>query len=79
MSRAGLRELLDSIADMRCLHTIILRNNAIDDNYCDELETLFMNWRLTSVDLSDNNIGKIAINTISKVLKEKVNHLEWLE
>lgn len=36
-SRAGFRELLDSIADMRCLHTIILRNNGIDDNYCEEL------------------------------------------
>jgi hypothetical protein len=22
---------------MRCLHTIILKNNGIDDNYCEEL------------------------------------------
>ncbi len=32
-----MREFVESIADMRCLHTVILRNNGIDDTYIDEL------------------------------------------
>ena len=32
-----MREFVESIADMRCLHTVILRNNGIDDTYTDEL------------------------------------------
>jgi hypothetical protein len=36
-SRAGFREFLEGIEDMRCLSTIVLKNNGINDNYIEEL------------------------------------------
>lgn len=36
-SRAGLREFLEGIEDMRCLSTIILKNNGINDDFIEEL------------------------------------------
>ena len=32
-----MREFVESIADMRCLHTVILKNNGIDDSYSEEI------------------------------------------
>ena len=32
-SKAGLKELLESIVDMRCLSALVLRNNGINDIY----------------------------------------------
>ena len=39
-SRAGLREFLEGIEDMRCLSTIILKNNGINDDFIEELGRL---------------------------------------
>jgi hypothetical protein len=36
-SRAAFREFLESIADMRCLNSLILSNNGIDDTYLEEI------------------------------------------
>jgi hypothetical protein len=36
-SRAGFREFLEGIEDMRCLSTIILSNNGINDDFIEEL------------------------------------------
>lgn len=36
-SRAGLREFLEGIEDMRCLSTVILKNNGINDDFIEEL------------------------------------------
>ena len=32
-----MKELVDSIADMRCLSCVILQNNGIDESYLEEL------------------------------------------
>lgn len=36
-SRAAFREFLESIADMRCLKSLVLSNNGIDDSYLEEI------------------------------------------
>lgn len=43
------------------------------------LELLFSYWRISSIDLSGNRIGRLGANAIAKTLKEKGDHLEWLE
>jgi Ran GTPase-activating protein (RanGAP) involved in mRNA processing and transport len=78
-SRAAFREFLESIADMRCLETLILRNNGIDDTYVDELEIIFSNPRITHIDLSGNLIDKQGALVIGKCLKEGEEHLKWLD
>lgn len=37
---------------MRCLHSLILQNNGIDDGFIDEIDTLFKLTRITKIDLS---------------------------
>ena len=49
-----MRDLLEAIQDMRCLHTLVLQNNGIDDDYTEELEVLFNIKRITRIDLSRN-------------------------
>lgn len=43
---------------MRCLSSLILRNNGIDDTFIEEIDILFNNTRITRLDLSGNEIGK---------------------
>jgi len=64
---------------MRCLHTVILRNNGIDDTYNEEINNLLFNWRIVSVDLSRNNIGKQGALALSKSLKDNGGHIEWID
>jgi Leucine Rich repeat len=77
-SRAGFREFLEGIEDMRCLTTVILRNNGISDEHLEELEILFSNERIKKIDLSGNAIGKQGALAIARKMKE-VSHIEWLE
>lgn len=77
-SRAGFREFLEGIEDMRCLTTLVLRNNAISDEHLEELEILFSNERIKKIDLSGNAIGKQGALAIARKLKE-FSHIEWLE
>lgn len=83
-SRAGLREFLEGIEDMRCLSTVTLKNNGINDDFIEELgipflqEMLFSNERVKSIDLSGNDIGKQGALAITRKLKE-FTHIEWLE
>ena len=64
---------------MRCLSSLILQNNGINESHSDELEILFLNKRLVCLDLSKNNINKSTIMKLAKILKETVSHIEWLE
>lgn len=77
-TRAGFREFLEGIEDMRCLSTVVLRNNGIDDEYIEELEMLLSNERLKKIDLSNNDIGKQGALAIARKLRE-VSHIEWIE
>ena len=67
------------MSDMRCLSSIILQNNGINESHQDEIEALFLNKRLISIDLSRNNIEKSSIMKLARILKETVSHIEWLE
>jgi Ran GTPase-activating protein (RanGAP) involved in mRNA processing and transport len=64
---------------MRCLSTIVLRNNGINDSNVDELEVLFKMNRIKKIDLSQNDIDKAGASTIGKILKTEVTHLTWIE
>ena len=41
-SRAAFREFLESIADMRCLKSIVLCNNGIDETFLEEISKILM-------------------------------------
>lgn len=73
-----MKELLESISEMRCLTAITLRNNGIDDSYLDELECLFRNTRITAIDLSNNRLNRSFAVRFGKLFKE-ITHLEWLK
>lgn len=45
-SRAAFREFLESISDMRCLKSLILSNNGIDDTYLEEISKIFHTFHL---------------------------------
>lgn len=77
ISRAALREMIEGVEDMRCLNTMILKGNGIDDEYIEEIEMLLSNERITTIDLSTNEIGKLGAQAIARKLKE-TNHLVWL-
>lgn len=78
-TNAAFREFVDSINDMRCLNTLILKNNGIDDDHLKELESIFDNKKITKLDLSKNEIGKKGCLMIANSLKSKNKHLQWLD
>ena len=43
------------------------------------IDNLLYNWRIVSVDLSRNNIGKTGALALSKTLKDNGGHIEWIE
>lgn len=49
-SRAAFREMIECTQDMRCLSTLILRNNGIDDECLEELDMIFENPTITRID-----------------------------
>lgn len=73
-----MKELLDSVLDMRCLRSLILQNNGIDDTYVDEINVLFNLTQIQKIDLSRNEMGRGAGMAIANLLKS-ISHLEWLE
>lgn len=78
-SKTGFKQLLESIIDMRCLHCLILSGNGIDDNYTDEIDALLKIPKITKLDLSSNYIGKKGGQLIAKLMKESIEHLEWID
>lgn len=54
--------LVDSIQEMACLSTVLLKNNGIDSTYCTELEALMNNKTVVRIDLSVNQLDATAIN-----------------
>jgi Ran GTPase-activating protein (RanGAP) involved in mRNA processing and transport len=57
----------------------VLQGNGIDENYQEEIEELFRMTNIKKIDLSRNFIDCKTINSVSRVLKEEVFHLEWIE
>jgi len=52
VSRSGIKELLESIEMLPCLKSLSLRNNAINDDFENEILAIFNNKQITNVDLS---------------------------
>jgi len=74
-----LKSFLDSIPDMRCLNSLILQNNGINDQYIDEIESIFFNINIKKIDLSRNEIGKQGGTFIGNMMKQVINHIEWMD
>lgn len=55
---------------MRTLHTLILKNNGIDDSYHEELKYIITNTHVRNLDLSHNEIGPKGIEGFLTALKE---------
>ncbi|KRX06458.1 hypothetical protein PPERSA_05071 [Pseudocohnilembus persalinus] len=78
-NKASFKEFLNCIKDMRCLHSLVLQNNGIDDSFLEEIDILFNNQKIKKIDLSQNYIGKKGGMHIAKLLKDGVHHIEWLD
>lgn len=79
-SKIGLRMLVDSIQEMPCLTTLLLRHNGIDDSYRDELISLFSNRTICKVDLSNNQVESSTMIALGQhLLDNQLSHLRWLD
>lgn len=77
-SRTGMSELLEGISFLPCIRAVVLRNNGIDDSYVEEVEALFRNQMIKSIDLSQNKLRRVA-SSVGKLMKSEVNHVQWLD
>lgn len=64
---------------MRCLSTLVLKNNGINDSHVEELEALFKITRIKKIDLSQNDIDKAGASCIGRILKSEATHITWIE
>ena len=71
-------ELLEGISFLPCIRAVVLRNNGIDDSYVEEVEALFRNQMIKSIDLSQNKLRRVA-SSVGKLMKSEVNHVQWLD
>ncbi|CAD8101547.1 unnamed protein product [Paramecium sonneborni] len=74
-NRLAFKEFLDQIQDMRTLHTLKLKNNGIDDSYCDELKLIVSQTHVKSLDLSHNELGPKGMEIFLGSIKE-VNYFK---
>ena len=45
----------------------------------DEVEAILVNTNIKRLDLSKNLLGKSAATFIGKVMKETIDHIEWID
>lgn len=77
-SKNRFRDFVESISDMRCLHSVVLQNNGIDDSCIEELDALLAIKRIVRLDISRNRMDKGAGSALARTLNS-TSHLEWLE
>ena len=65
------KNLISSIADMRCLETLVLQNNGITDKHIESIEAIFLNRNIIRIDLSRNLIKKEAATYIGKLIQKR--------
>ena len=74
------KELLGGLRALPRLRVLSLRRNLIGDQYLGELEDLISLRSLRRLDLSHNEIGKLAASKLAELLRANDNkHLEWLD
>ena len=78
VSRSGIKELLESIEQLPCLKSLSLRNNRINDEYSNEILSIFDNKSITTIDLSQNFMKKLGMD-IGKKLKDECSHVTWID
>lgn len=78
ISRSGIKELLESIEQLPCLKSLSLRNNRINDEYSNEILSIFDNKSITTIDLSQNLMKKLGMD-IGKKLKDECSHVTWID
>ena len=72
-SRAGLKELVDGITNMPQIRTLKLKNNGIGDEHEKEILSLLGIKTLRNLDLSCNNICKLA-GPIGRKIRDEATH-----
>jgi Ran GTPase-activating protein (RanGAP) involved in mRNA processing and transport len=72
------RDLVESLQEMRALHTIMLSNNGIDDAFSEELVFLISKCRIRKLDLSHNNLGPKGIEPMLDTMKAH-GRIKWIE
>lgn len=73
-SRAGMKELLEGLALLPCIRTVVLRDNGINDDCEREVLELFNIPKIKCIDLSKNNMQKLG-SLIGKKLRDEVSHI----
>ena len=73
-SRSGMKELLEGLALLPCIRTVVLRDNGIDDDCEREVLELFNITKIKCIDLSNNKMQKLGM-MIGKKLKDEVTHI----
>ena len=58
---------------------LILQNNGIEDKHWKELEIIFTNYNIKKIDLSRNLIGPTLGTYLGLIMRDGVDHIEWLD
>jgi len=77
-SRAGLKELLDGISNMPQVRSLNLRHNGIGDEHEKEVLAIFNIKTIKNLDLSCNNISKLAL-AIGRKMRDETTHFTWFD
>ena len=78
-SRAALRELVEGIAVLPAIRSVILKDNGITDECESEIIELISLPMIKCVDLSRNNISEKMAASLGKVLRDQVQHIQWID
>ena len=77
-SRAGLKELVDGVSNMPQVRSLILRHNGIGDEHEKEVLAIFNIKTIKNLDLSCNNICKLA-QAIGRKMRDEASHFSWID
>lgn len=73
-SRSAMKELIEGLALLPCIRTLILRDNGITDECEREILEIFNINKIKCIDLSKNNMNKLGA-MIGKKLKDDCTHI----
>lgn len=79
VTKDALLNLIGGMKRLNSIKTIELAKNSITDSMCPEIEEIFKFTKLTRVNLSNNDLGKVFLTKFTDLLKTGGTHLEWLE
>lgn len=72
------RDFLECIQEMRALHALLLRHNGLDDSFADELVFLVQRSRISTLDISHNDLGPRGIEPMFEAMKV-AQRMRWIK